>query len=650
MWRVLSHPLFPMAAAAIGAATATAAFQFDIEPARIVVVALGLATAAVLMAMRNWRVAEIERPLIAEELNSLHDAADALLDGYDMLHAKASPQLPAGLAEKFAEHEERLRSLNAAAAELHADATIRHEHEATLKEEGCDTDEELNASEACISAEEGKRKCTLAECAPTERTPKESVPPAVCEHIATDDDPHQVVMCDETDSPTVLEPELKQDQLAEHNDANRASKSTQAHHVPPLAEALTPEQAEPQAHADTQCSADEEPAPTSFAKWRRSSHIKATVARARRAAKRSDEEIQEEPQAEIQAEIQEEVDTARKRRKALHKRDDSVHPDPASAAHAKPDAVDPTSEPPVIAPKTVKDEERFRISVDVNTCRAEKDNRATDAKTADNKQKELVELLLQPIFSLQDRVPRYFEAYARAVEDQDIATTAHRENNTIAMHGFRDDIGIDAIDQCIDALDRVHTLSANTALFCNISIETLQDPRFFDMLLTVTNDRRDLGDRLVFELNQREILTVFGGIVEAYDVVLRRFQELGFNFSLDHIANWLIDPARLSEAGFRFVKFHCAGAVERERVSPGSLAHLRKRFERENMDVIVEKIERRLNVDAIADAGVRFGQGRALSEPRLVSVTEENLSRDTRLRQARAFRKVGLSAEPVMDI
>ena len=96
--------------------------------------------------------------------------------------------------------------------------------------------------------------------------------------------------------------------------------------------------------------------------------------------------------------------------------------------------------------------------------------------------------------------------------------------------------------------------------------------------------------------------------------------DLGFRFSMDHVADLRMEPRELAERGFRFVKVPAALLLNRTMapqgdIHPADFSDLLGRF---GIDLIAERIESEGIVVDLLDYDVRFGQGFLFSPPRPV--------------------------------
>lgn len=135
MQRLTEFAAFPVIAGVLGAATAGLATAMDVAPP--VSVAIGLAVFAAAIAFRNWSVAETDRPLLADELNGMHDRVDAMQDDAADLRELLT-DLAAIVEEAAAREMASRRSVaarltrleDAAGGETIDSATLRRVHEA----------------------------------------------------------------------------------------------------------------------------------------------------------------------------------------------------------------------------------------------------------------------------------------------------------------------------------------------------------------------------------------------------------------------------------------------------------------------------------------------------------------------------------------
>lgn len=229
---------------------------------------------------------------------------------------------------------------------------------------------------------------------------------------------------------------------------------------------------------------------------------------------------------------------------------------------------------------------------------------------------ERIELLIQPVFSLESRELRFFEAYTRerGVDGALGADAAH-----VARAIERGEI--DRVDGVMLAraaalADTLRAGGRDIAVFCNVSLQALRREGFLRKLTGLLSAGSDRASRLILEINQVEL----DDFSDQDAALLDRLRAQGLELSLDHVRDWSVDIERLVAVGFRYVKLEAAALLARERAAPGAAKRLLNSFKRVGLTLVVEKIETPDQARALERAGAGMGQGRALAAPRLVAV------------------------------
>jgi len=226
-----------------------------------------------------------------------------------------------------------------------------------------------------------------------------------------------------------------------------------------------------------------------------------------------------------------------------------------------------------------------------------------------------VDLFLQPIVTLPQRKVRYYEALTRLRGDDGALLVPDD------FLGYAENAGLmPAIDnllvfRSVQVVRRLSTKNREVGLFCNISGSTLASADVFRQIADFLEANRVLAPYLVFELSQFAVRAM--GPIE--QECLATLADLGFRFSMDHIADLRIEPRELAERGFRFVKVPAALLLSRAAsngdIHPADFSDLLGRF---GIDLIAERIEQETTVVDLLDYDVRFGQGFLFSPPRPV--------------------------------
>jgi cyclic-di-GMP phosphodiesterase TipF (flagellum assembly factor) len=226
-----------------------------------------------------------------------------------------------------------------------------------------------------------------------------------------------------------------------------------------------------------------------------------------------------------------------------------------------------------------------------------------------------IELYLQPIVTLPQRRVRYYEALSRLkTEAGDVVAAG--EFLTFAEAGrLLSKLDNISLLRCVQVVRRLQLKSREVGLFCNLSLATLTDAGFAQMLEFVEANRA-IASSLVFEFTQAAIRAM--GPIEHES--LAALAERGFRFSMDNLTDLRLEPRDLTERGFRFIKAPAALLLDRigaaaTDIHPADLSDLLGRF---GIDLIADHIEAEGAVVDLLDYDVRFAQGFLFSSPRPV--------------------------------
>ena len=224
-----------------------------------------------------------------------------------------------------------------------------------------------------------------------------------------------------------------------------------------------------------------------------------------------------------------------------------------------------------------------------------------------------VDLYLQPIVTLPQRKVRYYEALSRLNAGGEIVAAADFLPFAAAASVLPKLDNL-SVARCVQVVRRLLLKNRDVGLFCNLSITTLADAGF-PQLLEFLEANRAIAPSLVFEFTQSAVRAM--GPVE-HDH-LAALAERGFRFSMDNLADLAVEPRELTDRGFRFIKVPAELLLSRiggvGNIHPADFSDLLGRF---GMDLIAERIESEARVVELLDYDVRFGQGFLFSPPRPV--------------------------------
>ncbi len=238
---------------------------------------------------------------------------------------------------------------------------------------------------------------------------------------------------------------------------------------------------------------------------------------------------------------------------------------------------------------------------------------SSDDVTTLNRVREAVEsgridFFLQPIVSLPQRKPRFYEAFSRLRDGEgrmlrpaDYLDAAERANKI----GVIDNL---ILMRCIQALREEKKRAPRLAVFCNLSPATVYDTDFFNQLTDYLEANSDLATNLIFEFTYPAIQTMHPRVMENLNAIAAK----GFEFSIDHVHSIDLDWEDLRARNFCFAKAPASLLLASSRGDDASVAKVRafrKRLADAGVDLIAEKIEFENHMPEILSLGIDYGQG-----------------------------------------
>jgi cyclic-di-GMP phosphodiesterase, flagellum assembly factor TipF len=226
-----------------------------------------------------------------------------------------------------------------------------------------------------------------------------------------------------------------------------------------------------------------------------------------------------------------------------------------------------------------------------------------------------IDLHLQPIVTLPQRKVRYYEAVSRLNTGNGEVVAAEDFLPYAEAGSLLPKLDSLSVLRCVQVVRRLLLKNREIGLFCNVSIATLTDSGFAQ-LLELLEANRAIAPSLVLEFTQAAVRSM--GPIEHEG--LAALAERGFRFSVDNLTDLRLEPRELSERGFRFIKAPATLLLDRAsgsttNIHPADFSNLLGRF---GIDLIADRIENESTVVDLLDYDVRFGQGFLFSPPRPV--------------------------------
>lgn len=223
-----------------------------------------------------------------------------------------------------------------------------------------------------------------------------------------------------------------------------------------------------------------------------------------------------------------------------------------------------------------------------------------------------IDLFLQPIFKLPQRTRRFYECYSR-IRGADGSMVLPAQFLGLAKdHGLLDAIDNIQLFRCVQLVRRAQRHNHELGFFCNISMQTLGDGKFFPQFIEFMAANKTLASRLTFDLAAEDVDSQWNDIAEDLD----RLAWLGFRFSMDRVPHMGFDPELMASRHFKFVKVGAETLIGQNRNGNAQLRLMMRDLDRNGIDLIVDKVETQAQLIELLDLGIYFAQGYLFGEPR----------------------------------
>lgn len=240
-----------------------------------------------------------------------------------------------------------------------------------------------------------------------------------------------------------------------------------------------------------------------------------------------------------------------------------------------------------------------------------------------------VDLYLQPIVTLPQRKPKFYEALSRIRSDDGDLIRPAQYLPSAEQSGAMPILDKMLLVRAVQVLQRLLARKSDATIVCNIAASSLADTNFFKDFHMLLKTKSDLADHLVFEFHQ-ETVSEFSAIEEES---IRALKDLGFRFAIDNVTDITMDFQYLTELGFHFMKVSADVLLSAKQSGIKDIhAHDVPRYlERNGIELIVDHIETENQVVELLEFDVKLGQGYLFAPPREVKpdVTMVRTTKDT---------------------
>ena len=254
-----------------------------------------------------------------------------------------------------------------------------------------------------------------------------------------------------------------------------------------------------------------------------------------------------------------------------------------------------------------------------------------------------VDLYLQPTVSLPQRKIRFYEALSRLRSEDGTVIMPAQYIKVAAPAGLMSVVDNLLLFRCVQIMRRLTQRRRDIGVFCNISGHTLTDSEFFPQFLEFMHHHRDLAGQIIFEFTQESVL----GAKDQEEANLRYLAGMGFQLSMDQVTTLGLDFSALQSMGFRFLKVRADTLLSGMQNARATVAaeDFKELLLRNNISLIVERVEDEKTVVQLLDYNVDYGQGYLFGGPKPIREMAE--ANDTRAHQTQpnnvAFLSAGLA-------
>ncbi|PIO99589.1 EAL domain-containing protein [Pleomorphomonas carboxyditropha] len=228
---------------------------------------------------------------------------------------------------------------------------------------------------------------------------------------------------------------------------------------------------------------------------------------------------------------------------------------------------------------------------------------------------EQIELHLQPVVTLPQRLVRFYEVLTRLKGASGLVPAA--EFIPLAEQGrLIAKLDTYQVIRSFQILKRLTQRNGDVGLYINLSAESLASSAFFREFQGFLSQNRAMADLVQFEFRQEALMEMGPLEIES----LRAVADLGFHFSIDNVTDLRVDFRRWSDLGFRSIKVSADRLLGRAPLVTGDIhvEDMAGHLQRQGLTLIVDRVEQEAQVIDLLDYGLAFGQGNLFSSPRQV--------------------------------
>ena len=224
---------------------------------------------------------------------------------------------------------------------------------------------------------------------------------------------------------------------------------------------------------------------------------------------------------------------------------------------------------------------------------------------------------LQPIVDFQSRKPVFFDAFMRLSKGKDTYLEQKQFIQLAEQGGLMPSIDKKVMFSSIRMLHKLSAQKKRAGVICPISTMTLQSRNDFEEIVVHLSANTHFADSLLIEIRQRDYLLLKRTARQRLSTIV----SMGFRLSMSHTMDLSINPKRLADFGFQFIKVPASILIHADidqnssALNPSTMSSV---LDEVGMRLVSTEVERESDALALIDFNVPLGQGKLFAPPRPV--------------------------------
>jgi cyclic-di-GMP phosphodiesterase TipF (flagellum assembly factor) len=231
-----------------------------------------------------------------------------------------------------------------------------------------------------------------------------------------------------------------------------------------------------------------------------------------------------------------------------------------------------------------------------------------------------IDLALQPIVSLPQRKPRFYECLAQLRLADKHALEARSAIPVIEAAGVAEEFDLAVLGQALSIAQRLGSRNSQLKLFVNLSHQSLLSQSFVDSVTERLKAAGAVTRHLVLEIRQ----ACWEEASPLEKEALLTFREAGCCLSMDHVRRLEFDIPALAQSGFRYLKLPADLVLSLHELYRGDIHpdDFPAYCARKDITLIAEHIEQEPVLREVLEYDIHYAQGYLFGRPKVISLLQ----------------------------